>query len=405
MNEKKRLKLFYAAGPGDVVETYRFWKKGEDDPSNPGLTDSSQFYDIIKELNAEALVISYNPRRDKIVDGDITIINLPRRSGTGLFYHIFLLYYGFKILWKIFRFKPDIAILEMDTSHYFLWNLLSIFHVKTIISLKNTIWNRLIPLNKKQKILQSLNLSFFKNHVNAIVSISKYIDNQIDDLTNHDHPPIFNFGTVYRKVFFEKIPPPNISEKPFHILYFGRVEREKGVFDLVEIAKRLKQEGIDNFQISICGCGSKEDELQHYIARNSIGDCCKFEGFCNREKYLSMVKKAHLFIVPTRSSFAEGRNSVAVESIICGRPLVTSESSNALDVVSEATFIANVDDVESYVQAIKEVYLNPDLYKNKQSKCKQINQPFFDLNNSWKSAIKKSINLIINVTNKPEIKS
>lgn len=394
MDNKKKLRLFYAAGPGDVVGTYRYWKKGEDDPSNPGLTDSGQFYDIVRDLNAEALVISFNGRKETLHDENITIMNMPRKLGKGIFYHITFLFYGLKILCQILRFKPDIAIIEMDTSHYFLWNLLSLFRIKTIISLKNTVWNRLLPLNKKQQFLNNFNLSFFKNHASAIISISKYINDQIDEWTAGKHGPIFDFGTVYQKEQFSTITPPDITKKPFQILFFGRIEKEKGVFDLLTIANRLKQEGVTDFQISICGRGSCEKALQEEIIKQSLQANCKFEGYCNREKYLAMIDKSHVFIVPTQSSFAEGRNSVAVESMLSGRPLVAAESSNALDVVKEATCEARVDDIESYVEALLKLYRDKNLYKEKQSHCAKIAVPFFDIENSWKAAVKRAINSI-----------
>ena len=43
---QRPLRIVYAAGPGDVVGTYRHWKEGRDDPSQVAITYSGQFYDL-----------------------------------------------------------------------------------------------------------------------------------------------------------------------------------------------------------------------------------------------------------------------------------------------------------------------------------------------------------------------
>ena len=57
----RRLRILYAAGPGDVVGTYRHWKSGVDDPSQVAITYSAQFYQLCKELDADGYVISVPP--------------------------------------------------------------------------------------------------------------------------------------------------------------------------------------------------------------------------------------------------------------------------------------------------------------------------------------------------------
>src|SRR5436853_1931144 len=70
-------RIFYAAGPGDVIETYRHWKSDEHDPSQVHLTYSGQFYDLCRGLDADAFVMSSNPRRQKLVDGKFRFEDRP----------------------------------------------------------------------------------------------------------------------------------------------------------------------------------------------------------------------------------------------------------------------------------------------------------------------------------------
>src|SRR4029450_5362342 len=71
------LRILYAAGPGDVVGTFRHWRQGRDDPSEVAVTYSGQFYDLCRDLGAEADVISHCPRRDEQRDGRFRVQHRP----------------------------------------------------------------------------------------------------------------------------------------------------------------------------------------------------------------------------------------------------------------------------------------------------------------------------------------
>src|SRR5437899_237084 len=63
------LRILHAAGTGDIIGTYRCWARGEPDLSEVAMTYSEQFYDVCRELGAQAWVISSHPRREIVRDG------------------------------------------------------------------------------------------------------------------------------------------------------------------------------------------------------------------------------------------------------------------------------------------------------------------------------------------------
>src|SRR5262249_54990964 len=152
--------------------------------------------------------------------------------------------YGLKMCREAIKFKADVAVIEEGTTHWFVWKLLSLFKIKTIASLKCTLWPIYFKLNQKQKILNFLNRSFFKNHTSALVSISQAINDQILHLTGSHHPPIYLFYPVYKKEIFARIPPPDYTHRPFRVLFVGRMIGYKGIFDVLEIAKRFQKNEI-----------------------------------------------------------------------------------------------------------------------------------------------------------------
>lgn len=49
----KPLRILYASGPGNVIRTYNYWIKGQDNPSEVSVTFSSQFFEVCRALCAE----------------------------------------------------------------------------------------------------------------------------------------------------------------------------------------------------------------------------------------------------------------------------------------------------------------------------------------------------------------
>ena len=92
-------RILYAAGPGDIIGTYRHWKAGRDDPSQVAITYSGQFYSLCRELGAQGLVISYCPRVEQLSDGEFRLEHRPVRfgKGPGALYHLGQIWYGLRL--------------------------------------------------------------------------------------------------------------------------------------------------------------------------------------------------------------------------------------------------------------------------------------------------------------------
>src|SRR5207237_2660832 len=134
-------RIFYAAGPGDVLGTYEHWLAGRDDPSQVSITYSGQFFDVCREIGAHALVISSSPRRANFRDGAMQIIHRPilfsRRSG--LLYHLGQAWWGLRMSVAALRIGADVAIVSGDAHWLSLW-LLPMFGVKLIPTLHCVFW-------------------------------------------------------------------------------------------------------------------------------------------------------------------------------------------------------------------------------------------------------------------------
>ena len=102
------------------------------------------------------------------------------------------------------------------------------------------------------------------------------------------------------------------------MIFVGRVEPDKGVLDLVEIADQLRTSG-DLVHFHVCGMGSALEALKARLVERHLETAFTLHGWCDLEKLRSVYARSQLATVPTRSDFVEGFNQVFVEAVLAGR--------------------------------------------------------------------------------------
>ena len=263
----RKLRLFYAAGPGDIVGTYRHWREGRDDPSQVSVTYSSQFWNVCERMGAESLAISSNPRKDSLIDGPFRIENRPRPfpGSRGIGYHLADLCYGLWLIVSILRFRADFAVIAEGTTHWFILGLLRVFGIGVIPTIHCVLWPKYKALGRTQRFLNTLNgRLFFRSQTHAILSASRDITVQLEELGSPRR--VIEFLPTYRREMFDGIADPPAADS-FRVLFAGRIEESKGLFAILEIARRYSESGIDGIAFDICGDGSALGELKEHTER------------------------------------------------------------------------------------------------------------------------------------------
>lgn len=392
------LRLFYAAGPGDVIGTYRHWCAGQDDPSQVSLTYSGQFFDVCRELGAQGYVIASHPRRERVTDEQFVIEHRPRPwpHARSVFYHLAMLAYGLQIIVVALRFRAHAAIISEGTTHWFVLSLLAWCGVPVVPALHCTLWRKFVPLNRQQRVFNWLNRRFFRRDAAALLSASREIERQIATVTGGDMPALIEFMPSYRPATFAAIGAPSLSRTPFRVLFAGRIERDKGVFDLLAASQQLRQQlgqqfAQGGFTFDICGTGSALDELR--VATEATGLAAQFQihGYCQRPQMQQMLSAAHALIVPTTADFIEGFNQVVVEGVLAGRPVITSTVCPALEYVRDAVLQVEPGDVAGYAAAITRLRLDEMLYAQMRAAGAQYQEQFYDTKRSWAAALKRAL--------------
>ncbi|MCU0569967.1 MAG: glycosyltransferase family 4 protein [Oculatellaceae cyanobacterium Prado106] len=388
-------RILYAAGPGHIIGTYRHWKDQQDDPGQVALTYSGQFYDVCQALDAKGYAISSYPQPDQIRDGAFIIEHrpVPFADRAGALYHVGQIWYGLSLLLSAIWFRATVIVADSGSTHWFLFSLFRLFGIQVIPSLLCVLWPKYGSMTRGEQLALRWSRPFFSRHCAAILSMSQDIQEQVTKLTSAQHPPILKFLPVYRKNEFQAVPKPcwEPAQTPsacFRVFFAGRIERDKGVFDLLYMAQRLVQEEGLAFQFDLCGTGTALEELRQAVQQVGLEEHFFCHGHCQKSAMREMFGRSHVVIVPTRTTFVEGFNQVAAEGILSGRPVITSAVCPALAYVAEAVVEVPPDDVQAYGDALLRLYQDPSFYELKRQGCLEVQDQFYNLSNSWGAALK-----------------
>jgi glycosyltransferase involved in cell wall biosynthesis len=387
------LRIVYAAGPGDVIGTYHHWKQGRDDPSQVNLTLSGMFYDSCREHGDKAYVISTCDKVGAVRDGDFLIVQRPQAfsRATGWLYHLGQVWAALRLMAAAIWFQADVLVIVCGTCHWFPLRLLPLFGIDAVASLHCVPWLKYRPLRSVPRFIRRLNGRFFSRSVHCILSMSDDVSDQVRVMTHSHHRPILPFLPTYRAEDFASLTPPDFSARPFRVFYAGRIESDKGVFDLLEIAKHFKAQGVKDVVFDVCGRGGAFDELKASAEAAGVTDLLLLHGYCDRPRMREMFEQSHVVIVPTRSNFVEGFNQVVSESVLAGRPVITSAVCPAIHYVGDAAYEVPVDDAQAYGNAILALLNQPELYRRKAAACAQANGQFYDLSRGWGEALRRGL--------------
>jgi glycogen synthase len=387
------LRILYAAGPGDVLGTYRHWSEGQDDPSQVGITYSGQFFDVCRSIGAKGYVLSYCSKKAFLQDSQFTIEHRPKLfpNASGILHHLREVWYGLRLVATALQWRADVVIAATGTTHWFVLALLHYLGIKVIPSLHCVLWRQYVPQTKVEKLLIKLNAYLF-NRSTAILAVSNTISGQvkqtIDSRQAKVQGAVLDFLPVYRGKEFRDVAPPNLTKLPFRVVFIGRVEENKGVFDLLEVAKQLAAQGRRDIQFDICGNGSLLESLRFEIQQAGLEQTVICHGYCNKDKVHQVLSQSHAVIVPTKTSFAEGFCKVVAEGVLAGRPVVTSKVCPALAYARPGVVEASPDNVADYTNALLKLRDDVQFYQQKRQGCFKVQAQFYDFSRSWGATLK-----------------
>lgn len=104
-----------------------------------------------------------------------------------------------------------------------------------------------------------------------------------------------------------------------YILYVGRISHGKGLFDLLNSIKCLRNK--NNLKLYIAGKGGLEKKVKNYIKKENLGNNIKLLGNLSHKNLVKVYQNASLFVFP---SYYEGFPTVVLEAMSSGLPVIIS---------------------------------------------------------------------------------
>ncbi len=261
---------------------------------------------LSERYHVRALVVS-SEAAQRLHDSGLDVVKTPCRERTSA--PMRYINTAWELLHQIRTFRPQIVHLNGQGESY-LSSIPWLLGVPIICT-------RHVPFNEHirgiRRLLVVINLCL----ANHIVCVSSLLRTQLSKVVSPDK-------LVVIPNWLDPAPDPvqhmqNGTGKPFRILFVGRIETIKGIFDLIEAMRQVK-----NATLDVVGTGSQMDAARSAAAGLPI----TFHGF--QADCGPYYRAANLLVFPSHPDL-EGQGQVPFEAMAHGLPCLISDIEVALE--------------------------------------------------------------------------
>ncbi|HEC81217.1 MAG TPA: glycosyltransferase family 1 protein [Thermoplasmatales archaeon] len=231
--------------------------------------------------------------------------------------------------------------------------------ISSLYSLLSKISAKLVSYPLELKIIQ---------HSDIVTTVSKSVAQELREYhLNPERVAVVGNG-VDEKLF---CPKQKISEDTKkYVMFAGRIDREKGLFDLVESARYICSERSDVFFV-IAGKGRDLDKLKQMVKKKGILNRFIFVGQVDRDQLVKLYQNATIFVFP---SYHEGLPGAVLEAMSCGLPVVATDVRGNSDIIinEKNGILVPPRSPRKLADAIYKLLEHEDLRKNLGSNARKI---------------------------------
>ena len=152
-------------------------------------------------------------------------------------------------------------------------------------------------------------------------------------------------------------------DEKLHLTFIGLVTAEKGVFDLIEVARMLRGRG-HCFVLSIVGEGTAAeiDQLNSLIQRYHLKGYVRLTGVLAGEQKFLLLRRSTLFLFPTYFR-SETQPTVIMEALAVGVPVVAYDWRGVGTMIEQGEngYVVPVHDVDAFCRTVERVLVEDRL--------------------------------------------
>ncbi len=333
-----------------------------------------------KEAGYDVTIISEDTGvSHKIREAGLKTINLPiNKAGTNMKEEIKTLFF----LYKIFRReKPDIVhLVGLKTM---LWGSIAcrLTGIKAIISAvcglgilfdeehaQSLMSRAILKVLRLTHHKKRLKVIFQNNDDKVIFQTAKIMNESQCAFTNGSGINLRNYDYT-----------PESANEPIKIIFTARMLVDKGVFILIDAAKKLEAEYKGKIQFLLCG---GLDTNPNGITKQMLESRCDGEyiqWLGHRKDVLELLKQSHIMAFP--SWYREGLPKSVIEAEAIGRPVVTTDSVGCRDTIIDGKngFLIPTKDSDALAVALKKLIDNPELRQTMGRNAREFAVSNFDI--------------------------
>lgn len=376
----RRLRIAYFPGVADFGSASVHWAKGEHDPNYASIPYGTQFCDLAEALDAKTIVFDRSVTEEACGPvPDQRVLPVPELTPTALVLRQRLNHFRRmrRVRQSINAFGADISVIGERTD----WFAVRGTNGLIIRSNHTNPWHvdRAVPsLSDRLRLVDQIGRG--RSAMDAAVSVSGQGAQQIQWLTGGKVPCFVS--TPQSQATPIPVPAP-FGEKP-RLFFLGRAVFEKGIFDLLSVAMRMKADHPD-LELVIAGDGEAYARLKAELELRGITDWATAPGWLSQARIDAEMRKASLVVVPTRSAHREGQPRVLAEAHMAGRPAVASTLCET--VARDSTLFFEAEDLDSLEAALRSALFDPETRDQLRVQAQKNRSMYTDRRLSWGSQL------------------
>jgi glycosyltransferase involved in cell wall biosynthesis len=145
------------------------------------------------------------------------------------------------------------------------------------------------------------------------------------------------------------------------LLFLGWLDREKGIFELIEACRRLAGNGL--FTLDIAGEGDVSAEARALVLRHDLSEVVRFRGWLRGQDLRQALSAADVLVLP---SWAEGLPNAMVEAMAARLAVVVTGVGAIPELITDchSGMLVEPRNPDSLARALEKVILDGEFREN-----------------------------------------
>jgi glycosyltransferase involved in cell wall biosynthesis len=160
------------------------------------------------------------------------------------------------------------------------------------------------------------------------------------------------------------------------LLFLGWLDREKGVFELIEACRRLASSR--RFTLEIAGEGNASVEARALVVRHNLSEKVRFRGWLRGQELRKALSEADVLVLP---SWAEGLPNAMIEAMSARLALVVTAVGAIPELITDrrSGMLVEPRNADSLARALDEVIVDGELREDLAREAYQIAMRDFEV--------------------------